>query len=74
MKFTHKTSILTGQKWVGRKNNYIFTIRFDKPNFYCYVMKKNEFSFNTLQKKLTFETLNEAQKWCENFNKKDYEK
>lgn len=76
MKFTEKRERWGESTYVGRKGGFIFTCSLHKYDGDYYIMvfnPKTEYRLNSLWKEITFPTLEEAYKWCEEFEPTKYE-
>lgn len=60
--------------FVGRKNGFIFDYSDASGGGYYVVVehKTKDITFNTLWDQLTFNTKEECETWCENFNYKNH--
>ena len=72
MKFVKKQSKWGNCHWTGRKNSFIFNYSQNSSKWYVVVNHtKLDIWFNTLWQNIEFDTEEETQTWCENF---DYQK
>ena len=73
MKFTEERLRYGRSYHKGRKNGVKFTVGMDGAMWYVVAEHiKNDTSFNSLWKNIRFKTLEQAQKWCEEFKAEDY--
>lgn len=75
MKFIEKSGTWGRRStFVGRKKGFIFDYtNSNDGGFYVVVdHKSKDITFNSLWEDLTFETTEECETWCENFNYKNH--
>lgn len=69
MKFTKKTERWSNPRWYGRKNKIQFEIAGVDGKYYVVLNGENDLRYNTLWNDITFDTLESAIEYCENYIK-----